>query len=121
MTGSVNEDQKSWLVRIQVQSRRMTDPVNNFLDLSKIEAGAERKDPNGIVLWVKDTGAGISREEIGKLFQKYKQTKAGRDSRQKGTGLGLVICKMIAEAHGGDISVASEPGKGSTFTVTLPL
>jgi signal transduction histidine kinase len=64
---------------------------------------------------------GIAGEEIGGLFQKYRQSASGKTARQKGTGLGLVICKMIVEAHGGRIRVESEEGKGATFAFTLPL
>ena len=70
---------------------------------------------------VKDSGVGIPSDEIDGLFNKYQQTTSGKTSRHKGTGLGLVICKMIVEAHGGRIWVASEEGKGSTFSFTLPL
>jgi signal transduction histidine kinase len=70
---------------------------------------------------IKDTGVGIASDEIGKLFEKYKQTTSGKTSEHKGTGLGLVICKMIVEAHGGKIWAESEEGKGSRFTFTLPV
>ena len=64
---------------------------------------------------------GISPDEIANLFQKYQQSTSGKASEQKGTGLGLVISKMIVEAHGGNIWVESEARKGTTFTFTLPL
>ncbi|MEK6562016.1 MAG: ATP-binding protein, partial [Candidatus Binatota bacterium] len=63
---------------------------------------------------------GIPKEEIGNLFEKYRQATSGKISKQKGTGLGLVICKVIVDAHGGKIWVESEEGKGSTFMFTLP-
>jgi signal transduction histidine kinase len=69
---------------------------------------------------VSDTGVGIPSDEIGRLFEKYRQTTSGKISEHKGTGLGLVICKMIVEAHGGKISVESEDGKGATFKFTIP-
>ena len=69
---------------------------------------------------VKDDGVGISRDEIETLFQKYRQAKNLTVSAQKGTGLGLVICKMIIEAHGGKIWVDSDEGKGAVFAFTLP-
>jgi signal transduction histidine kinase len=62
-----------------------------------------------------DTGAGISRENIGNLFHPFFTTKV------TGTGLGLGICHKIVVAHGGSISVDSEVGKGSLFTVNLPI
>jgi signal transduction histidine kinase len=71
-------------------------------------------------LWVKDTGIGIAATESKTLFSLYRQTDSGRYSNRKGTGLGLAICKMIAEAHGGQIALQSEPGKGTTFRVWLP-
>jgi signal transduction histidine kinase len=64
---------------------------------------------------------GIPQDEIGSLFQKYRQTTSGKTSAHKGTGLGLVICKMIVEAHGSRIWVDSEEGKGTTFSFSLPI
>ncbi|MEK6602663.1 MAG: ATP-binding protein, partial [Candidatus Binatota bacterium] len=68
----------------------------------------------------KDSGVGIPAQEIGSLFEKYRQTTSGKTSKEKGTGLGLVICKMIVEAHGGKIWIESEEGKGTIFTFTIP-
>jgi signal transduction histidine kinase len=68
---------------------------------------------------VEDTGVGIPPDELGQLFEKYRQTSSGKTSAHKGTGLGLVICKMIVEAHGGRIWAESELGRGTTFTFTL--
>ncbi len=70
---------------------------------------------------ISDTGVGIPAEEIGMLFKRYKQTSSARTTKHKGTGLGLVICKLIIEAQGGTVGVQSEPGKGSTFNFTLPV
>jgi len=74
-----------------------------------------------VAISVQDTGVGISPDEIANLFQKYQQSTSGKTSEHKGTGLGLVISKMIVEAHGGKISVESEQGKGATFVFTLPV
>jgi signal transduction histidine kinase len=71
-------------------------------------------------VWVKDTGVGIAPGELGELFEKYKQTASGKTSEQKGTGLGLVICKMIVQAHGGRIWAESQPNQGAKFAFTLP-
>ncbi len=62
-----------------------------------------------------DTGVGISKENLNKLFNPLFTTKA------KGIGLGLIICQIIVEGHRGKIEVVSQEGKGSTFTVTLPI
>ena len=65
----------------------------------------------------KDTGCGISEKDLNKIFDPFFTTK----EEGKGTGLGLSICHAIVEAHGGTIRVASTPGKGSTFTIRLPV
>jgi signal transduction histidine kinase/CheY-like chemotaxis protein len=196
LVGPVNPDQKHWLAKIGASSRNLLALINDFLDLSKIEAGrleiikeqvdlaaliqatiddygplarekkiafAGRIDPpfppiqadpgrlgqifanlvsnaikftgaGGAIeigaartgdqearIWVKDSGVGIPAHEIGQLFEKYRQTQSGKTSKHKGTGLGLVICKMIVESHGGKIWAESEAGKGTTFFFTLPV
>lgn len=77
--------------------------------------------PNSVIVAVEDTGFGISKDEIGQLFNKFKQFKASRLSETKGTGLGLVIIKGIVEAHSGIVGVSSKEGIGSIFYFTLPL
>jgi signal transduction histidine kinase len=64
---------------------------------------------------IRDTGVGIPAEQLGRIFEPYFTTKA------KGTGLGLALVRQTIHDHGGSIGVASEPGRGTTFTVTLPL
>jgi two-component system, sensor histidine kinase and response regulator len=70
---------------------------------------------------VKDTGAGISAEELPFVFDKYKEFLTGKASAKKTTGLGLAICRNIVEAHRGRMWVDSEVNRGSTFTVLLPV
>jgi two-component system sensor histidine kinase HydH len=70
---------------------------------------------NSAVVDVIDTGSGIPAEAIDKIFQAYYSTKKG------GTGLGLAMAQRIVREHGGQLSVSSEPGKGSDFRLTLPL
>ncbi|HNW93527.1 MAG TPA: ATP-binding protein [bacterium] len=72
-------------------------------------------------LAVQDTGIGIKPEEMDILFRPFQQIDNTLTRRREGTGLGLSICKRLAELMGGSISVASEFGRGSTFTVILPL
>jgi CheY-like chemotaxis protein/nitrogen-specific signal transduction histidine kinase len=79
------------------------------------EAGAGR-----LVVEVEDTGPGIAPEELPRLFQVFEQTETGRRSRS-GTGLGLAISLRFAELLGGTLGVASSVGKGSTFTLELPV
>ncbi|MFZ5876866.1 MAG: ATP-binding protein [Nitrospirota bacterium] len=70
---------------------------------------------------VMDTGIGISESDLPKLFKRFSQVDATTSRRYEGTGIGLALAKEIVELHGGRINVNSEPGRGSTFTVTLPL
>lgn len=77
-------------------------------------------EPHQTILQVKDTGIGLLAEEIKKIFQPFTQADRSISRRYGGTGLGLMISKKIIELHGGVISVESEKGKGSTFTVSLP-
>jgi len=73
----------------------------------------------GLAVAVTDTGIGLSAEEAKSLFTEFEQTDAALQRRQGGTGLGLAISRRIARAMGGDISVESAPGQGSTFVATL--
>ncbi|MGH7846724.1 MAG: ATP-binding protein [Candidatus Binatia bacterium] len=115
------------LPQVRADPHRLEQVLNNLLSNAlkftpshgEIELGAGPND-GGVKIWIRDTGAGIPPDEIGQLFEKYKQTMSGKTSEHKGTGLGLVICKMIIEAHGGRIWVQSEQGKGTIFTFTLP-
>ncbi len=69
---------------------------------------------------VRDSGIGMTEAQMGKLFQRFSQAEASTTSKFGGTGLGLSISRAFATMLGGDIAVASEPGRGSTFTVRLP-
>jgi signal transduction histidine kinase len=70
---------------------------------------------------VEDTGVGISSDDIPAIFDRYRQAKSAQASKQKGTGLGLTIVKRVTEAHGGKIFVESTLGKGTKFTVVIPM
>jgi signal transduction histidine kinase len=85
----------------------------------EIELGAQT-GVHGTRIWVRDTGTGIKSEEIKTLFSKYRQASNARASDIQGTGLGLLICKMIAEAHGGRIWVKSQLNRGTTFHIWIP-
>jgi signal transduction histidine kinase len=117
------------LPAIHADPRRLDQVLCNLLGNAikftnqggSVEVGACFGEGAEVKVHVKDTGVGIPKEEIGSLFQKYRQAKSGKAYGKKGTGLGLVIAKMIIEGHGGAISVESEEGRGTTFVFTLPV
>jgi signal transduction histidine kinase len=75
---------------------------------------------NKVIISLADTGAGISPEQLPHIFDKFYQADNQAQAATKGTGLGLAIAKEIVEAHGGQITVESRVGHGTTFVVTLP-
>ncbi|HYA28108.1 MAG TPA: ATP-binding protein, partial [Acidobacteriota bacterium] len=87
----------------------------------EIRLGACLQGGSDVVVWVKDSGAGIPREEIDFIFELYVQAQSGQELYRGGTGLGLAICKRLVEAHGGRIWVESEVGKGTAFYFSLPV
>jgi signal transduction histidine kinase/CheY-like chemotaxis protein len=91
-----------------------------FTPSGEIKCGARLKDGE-IVVSVTDSGVGIKAEDQPKVFEKFKQVGDTLTDKPQGTGLGLPICREIVEHHGGKIWVESEPGKGSTFSFSLPL
>jgi hypothetical protein len=83
--------------------------------------GTTRIPRSALRVSVADTGPGIKPEDLGRLFQPFRQLDTGLTRRHEGTGLGLAICKRLIERLGGTISVRSECGRGSTFSFTLPI
>ena len=87
------------------------------------EEGAPRSEnnPNGwIVMRVADDGMGIAPEELGQIFELYKQAGQSANRRYRGTGLGLAVVRDLTELHGGTVTVESRVKEGSTFTVRIP-
>jgi signal transduction histidine kinase len=79
------------------------------------------KQDHHAVLQVEDKGIGIKGKELSKIFEKFYQSRDVKAVDTKGSGLGLTLVKHITKAHGGQIEVHSEPGRGSTFTIILPI
>lgn len=106
--------------------RLISNLISNSLKFTPDEGSITviiREEANGFVRCsVNDTGPGIPKESLGRMFKKFEQIQNRAVTRKvKGTGLGLAICKVTAEAHGGEIGVLSEEGKGSSFFFTLPV
>ncbi len=74
-----------------------------------------------ITFAVSDTGIGMTEEQLGRLFEAFSQAEASTRSKYGGTGLGLAISRQFCRMMGGDITVQSEAGRGSTFTIRLPV
>ncbi|TMD73946.1 MAG: response regulator [Chloroflexi bacterium] len=79
-----------------------------------------RRAASWVEIAVTDTGIGIAQADLPLLFGEFQQLDPGPGHRQEGTGLGLALTKRLAALHGGDVTVESEVGKGSTFTIRLP-
>ncbi len=92
--------------------------------LVQVEMQAREKSPDSrswMVVRIEDTGIGIPEDKIGSLFEKFMQVESGGTRAQQGTGLGLAISRNIVRLMEGTISVESQPGKGTVFTVRIPL
>jgi len=115
------------LPEILADEMRVREILNNlisnsikFTDKGWIKVKAEKKNSH-IVINVIDTGIGIPQDKIGNLFKKFYQVDPSIGRRYGGTGLGLAITKQLIELQGGKIMVKSTYGKGSTFSVILPI
>jgi len=105
--------------------RRMLDALlDNAIKFNReggTVTGSARRDDGWLELAVADTGIGIARADLAKLFKPLAQLDAGLARRHGGVGMGLALAHRLAKLHGGTLEVASEPGKGSTFTLRLPI
>ena len=117
--GTMHADQ----MRLRQALLNLMSNANKFTDRGTISIDARQGQENGrdlITLAVTDTGIGMTPEQMGKLFQEFAQASSSTASKYGGTGLGLVISRRFCQMMGGDITVESEPGRGSTFTIRLP-
>jgi signal transduction histidine kinase len=105
----------------QVLYNLLSNAVKFSDDGGQVEVRARCLGTHEFEVQVRDAGIGIKAGNIQRLFNKFEQLDSGTARRFEGTGLGLALTKKIVEFQGGHISVESEPGKGSTFTVVLPV
>jgi signal transduction histidine kinase/CheY-like chemotaxis protein len=91
-----------------------------FTERGEVRVAAHARPDGRIAFSVSDTGIGIAREDYERIFQEFSQIDSPVQRRVKGTGLGLPLCRKLAELLGGTVSVDSTPGLGSTFTATIP-
>jgi heavy metal sensor kinase len=118
-------------VTVQGHPQQLRQLITNLIDnaLKFTPAGGaitvrlSRPDSGHARLCVEDTGIGIPRDELPRIFERFYQVDKSRSRAgdNRGNGLGLSICQVIAQLHGGAIDVDSELGRGSTFRVTLPV
>src|SRR5262249_27244448 len=117
--GTLHADQ----MRLRQALLNLMSNANKFTEKGTVTIAAHREKENArdwVTLSVADTGIGMTAEQMGKLFEEFSQASSKTASKYGGTGLGLVISRRFCQMMGGDITVASEPGKGSVFTVRLP-
>jgi len=115
-------------IPVKIDKASMKLAIDNLLDNavkfssenSEVNVILERQDKN-LLVKIKDSGIGIPVDEQKKIFEKFYRGKDSAAYSATGTGLGLTIVKQVVEAHGGEIRVESEPGKGSRFFVILPM
>jgi signal transduction histidine kinase len=117
--GKLHADQ----MRLRQALLNLMSNANKFTKAGTITIDARDNKESGrdwITVAVADTGVGMTPEQMGRLFQEFSQATSSTASKYGGTGLGLVISKRFCQMMGGDITVESEPGRGSTFTIRLP-
>jgi signal transduction histidine kinase len=117
--GTIRADQ----TRFRQSLLNLASNANKFTERGSITVAAHQERENGrdwITLAVSDTGIGMTPEQMGRLFQEFSQASSTTASKYGGTGLGLAISRRFCQMMGGDITVESEPGRGSTFTIRLP-
>jgi signal transduction histidine kinase len=116
MTNAMNYTPRGGVVRVST-GVRISD--SDFAGGSPQSAVRNPKS-QWVTFLISDTGPGIAAEDLAHLCERFYRGEAGRQSKEPGTGLGLAICKELVERHGGQITVDSVVGQGTTFTVWLP-
>jgi signal transduction histidine kinase len=109
--------------RVRQALLNLASNANKFTEKGTVTIAAQPQQNDGrdwIMIAVTDTGIGMTAAQMGKLFQEFSQAESSTASKYGGTGLGLAISRRFCQMMGGDITVESEPGRGSTFTIRLP-
>ena len=117
--GTLHADQ----MRLRQALLNLMSNANKFTEHGTITINARQRQEDGcdqLTTAVADTGIGMTEEQMGRLFQEFSQADASTTRKYGGTGLGLAISKRFCQMMGGDITVESEHGRGSTFTIRLP-
>lgn len=118
----VSEDLQVYASPVQMQQAIMNLVLNAREAMiprgGKLTISAQA-DNDGIRITISDTGCGIEQSELSRVFDTFFTTKHKKNAGS-GTGLGLSLCKKVIDAHGGTITVESQPGKGTSFTIILP-
>jgi signal transduction histidine kinase/CheY-like chemotaxis protein len=117
--GNLHADQ----IRFRQALLNLASNANKFTENGTVTIAVQPQRLDGrdwIMIAVIDTGIGMTEEQIGRLFQEFSQADASTTRKFGGTGLGLAISKRFCQLMGGDITLASKPGEGSTFTIRLP-
>lgn len=104
----------------RVLTNLLTNAIKYTPNNGKITIGAEEIADNQVQISVSDTGQGIPVDKLDTVFDKFSQVEARKSGSARSTGLGLTLCKLVVEAHGGSIWVRSEVNIGTTFYFTLP-
>ncbi len=103
----------------QILLNLLTNAVKFTPDGGRVDVLA-RRTADALEVAVRDTGIGIAKEDQAAVFEEFRQVGRHYTNKQEGTGLGLALTRRFVELHGGAIRLESEPGKGSTFTFTIP-
>jgi two-component system phosphate regulon sensor histidine kinase PhoR len=105
----------------QILINLIENAIKYNVDNGKVYISAERSSTDEVVLKVRDTGYGIAKEHLPRIFERFYRVDKSRSKELGGTGLGLSIVKHIAMLYGGNASAESTVGQGSEFTVTLKI
>ena len=115
------ETMQADLTKVRQALFNLLSNAAKFTDHGTISLTVQREPDDWLTFAVADTGIGMTEEQLGRLFEAFSQAEASTRSRYGGTGLGLAISRHFARMMGGDLTVESEYGRGSTFTVRLPV